>query len=165
MNPPLKILRMTSHVACAACLGLGFYATGQWGFLAAAVLLCLGCLSDLKWPSDWLPSLALVAAVGLAAVGTFTGAQALLTLMAAAFALAGWDLALLEHALAGNAPVAPTTGIVRRHFQSLAIVVGVGLLVTITSQGFRFQIPFVGMVVLVVLVLYSLVRLWRTLGE
>ena len=165
MNPALKILRVTSHTACAACLVVGFSATGQWGFTAAALLLFLGCLSDLKWPSGWLPPMALVAAVCLSAAGTFTGASALLMLMAATFALAGWDLALLDHALASNPSRATASGIARRRYQNLAVVVGVGLLVTITGQGIRFQIPFAGMVVLVVLVLYSLMRLWRMLND
>ncbi len=165
MNRQRTILRLLSCTASAACLVIGFVIGGQWGFAAAAVLLFLGCLADFKWPASWLPPAALVAAVGLSAAGVFSHAPAALMLVAAAFALAGWDLAVLDHALASNPPSAATGSLVRRRYQNLALVVGVGLLVTITGQVIRFQIPFAGMVVLVILVLYSLVRLWRTFSE
>lgn len=165
MNRQRTILRFLSCTASTACLASGFIITGQWGFAAAAFLLFLGWLSDFKRPSDWLPPTALVAAVGLSVAGVVSLAPAALMLMAATFALAAWDLAIMDHALASNPPSASIGGLVRRRYQNLALVVGVGLLVTITGQVIRFQIPFAGMVVLVISVLYSLVRLWRSFSE
>ncbi len=158
-------LRLLSSLAGAACLGLGFAAAGQWGFVAAAVVVFTGSILDLKWPSGWLPPVALAVSIGLAATGIFTGAAAAWMLLAATLALATWDLALLDNALANNPPGQLTLRLERRHYQNLAIVMGTGLLAALASQGVQFQIPFVLMVAMVVLVLYLLLRLVRTLSE
>ncbi len=165
MSRPRRNLRLLSPVAGAACLGLGFAAAGQWGFVAAAVVVFTGSIIDLKWPSGWLPPVALAVSIGLAATGIFTGAAAAWMLLAATLALANWDLALLDHALADNPPRQLTLRLERRHYQDLAIVVATGLLAALASQGVQFQIPFVVMVAMVALVLYFLLRLVRMLSD
>ncbi len=160
-----KILRLTSLVAAAACLGFGFAAAGQWAFVAAALVLLAGGILDLRWPSGWLAPVALAASTGLAAIGVFTGTATALMLLGATLSLAAWDLAQLDHALASNPPHEPTGRLERRHYQNLAIVVAAGLLAALASQGIQFQIPFVVMVALVALVLYFLLRMVRMLSE
>ncbi len=160
-----KILRISSQAACAACLGIGFATAGQWAFVAAALVILAGGMLDLRWPSGWLPPVALAASIGLAGIGVFTGAATALMLLAATLALAAWDLALLDHALASNPPDEPTGQLERRHYRNLAIVAGIGLLAALASQGIQFQIPFVVMLALVALVLYFLFRLVRLLSR
>ncbi len=165
MSRQRKILRLSSLVAGAACLGIGFAAAGQWALVGAAVVIFSGGLADLKWPYNWLPPLALATAAGLAVIGVFTGATVSLMLMGATLALVAWDLALLDHALASNPPDGSTMRLEKRHYQSLALVLGVGLLALLANQVIQFQIPFVVMMALVAVVLYLLMRLWRMLNN
>ncbi len=165
MNRLRRILRLSTLVGSAACLGLGFAAAGLWGFVAAAGIVFAGSILDLIWPADWLPAAGLAASNGLAATGVFTGAMTAIMVLAATLALAAWDLSLLDHALANNPPRQPTLRLERRHYQSLAVVVGTGVLAALASQGIQFQIPFVVMVALAALVLYFLLRLVRLLSE
>ncbi len=160
-----KIFRLLALAAGAACLGLGFAGTGQAAFVAAAALVFTGSVLDLRWPTGWLPPSALAASILLAAIGVFTGASTALMVSAATLALAAWDLALLDHALAENPPRQPTARLERRHYQNLALVLGAGLLAALASQGIQFQIPFVLMVALAALVLYFLLRLVRMLSD
>jgi hypothetical protein len=160
-----KILRISCQVAGTACLGLGFALTGQWAFVAAALVVFTSGMLDLRWPSGWLPPVALAVGIGLAATGVFTGAATALMLLAAILAMFSWDLILLDHTLASNPPNEPTTRLERRHYQNLASVAGIGLLAVLASQGVQVQIPFVVMVALVGLVLYFLLRLVRMLSE
>ncbi len=165
MNRLRKILRLSSQAAGAVCLGLGFAFAGQWVFVAPALVIFVGGILDLKWPSSWLPPLALATSTGLAVIGVFTGATVSLMLLAATLALTTWDLALLDHALARNPADGSTNRLEKRHYQSLAVVLGVGLLALLANQVIIFQIPFVVMLALVAVVLYLLMRLWRMLND
>ncbi len=165
MNRLRRLLRLSTPAVGAACLGIGFAVVGQWVFAAAALVVFTGWILDVKWPSGWLPPLALAVTVGLAGIGIFTGAMTALMVLSVVLALAAWDLALLDHALANNPPRQLTARLERRHYQSLAVVVGTGLLASLASQGFQFQIPFVVMVALAALVLYFLLRLVRMLSD
>jgi hypothetical protein len=164
MIPLRRILSLICQFISTACLVSGFASVGQWAAWVLGLMIFLAWLSDLKWPSGWLPPLLLIASTGLAAVGLFTGVSPLAMILAATFALSSWDLVLFDHTLVGISSSQTVSILEKKHFQSLALALGLGLLVTITGRVIRFQIPFAGMVILVILVLFSLERLWRALN-
>jgi hypothetical protein len=112
-----------------------------------------------KWSFTWLPSAALVVSVSLAAVGLLAGAAPFLMLLGSTLALANWDLAFLNRILEGSLSTKAVTLLESKHYQSLALVLGLALLATITGRLIRFQIPFGGMILLVTLAFFSLGRL------
>jgi hypothetical protein len=112
-----------------------------------------------RWPSTWLPSLALVLTLGLAAVGSCLGATALLMLAAAALALANWDLALLGRIPAAAMPGQNLTHLEKKHYQSLLLALGLALPGMFLGRLIHLQIPFGVMILLVILIIFSLTRL------
>ncbi len=161
--PVRKILRLVCPVISVTCLGIGYTTTGLWIAGLVLVLTLLTWLFAVKWPFGFLPTSTLVFSTSLAVAGLLTGAMPLLMMLGAALALAGWDVILWNRALINNSLSASPTLIERQHYQSLAVALGLGLLAIIAGRLFRFQIPFGWMVVLVILTLFSLERIWRTL--
>jgi hypothetical protein len=145
------------------CLVLGYLPWGAW---AAAA----GGLAALAWAAAfwrralWSANLGLAVATATAAFGVTAGASLGWMLPSTALALAGWDLLLLDARLANNPPGAATDRLEKAHYSSLGLALGVGLLVAVLGQGVRFQIPFIFMLLLVVLVYVSLERLLRSLA-
>ena len=164
--PLRKTLSLVCSLVCAACLAAGYAMVGQWIALVAILLVFLAWLLARKWPSTWLPSTALVISVGLAATGLFAGAPPLLMILSATFALASWDQVLLDHTLTDRSSSAKTIVLFEnRHDQSLAVALGLSLLIAVTGRMIRFQIPLGVMIILVILVLFSLDRIWRALVD
>ena len=161
--PFRKILRLVCPLICVTCLGVGYATSGPWISSFVLVFTLLAWLFAIKWPFGPLPSSALVFSVGLAAAGVLTGATPLLMMLGAALALAGWDGLLWNRILANNSITTSLTLIEGKHYQSLALALGLGLLAVVAGRAFHFQIPFGWMVVLVILALFSLERIWRTL--
>jgi hypothetical protein len=159
-----RILGLLSLTLTALCLGIGFVTIGPGAVFAAVLLTLLVWLLAYKWPSTWLSTAALVLTVGLAAVGLLAGAVAYLMLLGVIFALANWDLAFLELVLAGNSSKTVTL-LEKKHYQSLALALGLTLLVTFTGRMIRFQIPFIGLMLLVALAIFGLGRVWRLFSE
>ncbi len=151
----------------AACLAAGYAVTGQ-GIAAVMALLTLplGLLAR-KRPATVPPSAALAASVSIAAAGLLTRAPSVLMILGAALALASWDLVLWEQTLTDNSiSSAQTIALLEtRHYQSLALALAPGLLIAITGPLIRVQLPFMGLVLLVILALFSLDRVWRTLKD
>jgi hypothetical protein len=87
----------------------------------------------------------------------------LLMMLGAALALASWDVVLWNRTSADNPLIPSLTLIESKHYQSLALALGLGLLAVVVGRMFRFHIPFGWMVVLAILALFSLERIWRTL--
>ena len=161
--PVRKILRLVCPIISVTCLGMGYATTGPLIASLVLVFTFLAWFLAIKWPFGLLPLSALVFSVSLAAAGLLTGATPLLMMLGAAFALAGWDVILWNRALISDSTSISLTLIESRHYQSLATVIGLGLLAVIAGRLLRFQIPFGWMVVLVILALFSLERIWHTL--
>lgn len=151
-----RVLSRACPIACVACLAIGFVVAGQWAGLAAAA--AAGAVWWLAWqaPEGRLPAAALIVSTGAAAAGLLSGAIALPLLLAAALALAGWDLVLLENALAGS------TGAVaifeRRHYAGLALALGLGLLLAAAGRLVRIDLPLGVLAVLVIAAFAGLER-------
>ena len=161
--PVRKILRYVCPMISVTCLGIGFATTGSWIAALVMVFSLLTWLSAIKWPFGFPPSWTLVFSVSLAAAGLLTGAMPLLMLLGAALALAGWDVVLWDRSLTNNSPPTSLTLIESKHYQSLVMALGLGLLAILAGRLFRFQISFGWMVVIVILALFSLERIWHTL--
>lgn len=157
---PRKIMWPASLVAATTCLALGYGMSESWQGLAISVFSFFTWLFARKTQSSFLISLALAFTAGLAAVGLLLGAPALLMIFSATAGLACWDLVFFESGL--KAGFNQSGLLEKKHDQTLARALGIGLVVASLGHYLEFQIPFLIMVGLVVLALFSLDHLWRT---
>jgi hypothetical protein len=127
-------------------------------------LALLAWLLTWKWPSRWLPFAALALSVCLSAAGIFAGSPPVLMILSAALVLPGWDLAFFDLALTDSALFDLPSNFAHSHSKSLTFVIILGLLAALDGRLLRIQLPFGGLILLVLLALLSLDRLWRTLG-
>jgi high-affinity Fe2+/Pb2+ permease len=81
------------------------------------------------------------------------------------FALAVWDLILLDGALGTSSSGEQTRRYENKHLQSLALALGAGLLLAFLGGVLNLQIPFVAMMLLVALVIFGFDRIWSTIKK
>ena len=163
--PFRKTLVLIFPLVCLACLGFGYAQARQWLALAGVLLALLAWLAGAKWPYRWLPLAALLLSLVLSGMGLFIGAPPVLMICSAALALAGWDLLLWEHALPDDLPASMLSRLAYSHYRSLALALVLGLLVALAGRLLRLNLPFGVLIFLVLLSLFSLERLWHTLGD
>jgi hypothetical protein len=152
-----RLLKFACPAAFAACLAAGFVQAGQWAGLPLAGLAWLAWL----FAGSWSTSLLLVVSVAMAAGGVWVGASPFLMVPAATLALASWDLVRWAGFLAGEVPGEVKARLERRHYACLALAIGPALLVAEAGSVLRFELPFGGLVAVVLLALLGLDRLWR----
>jgi hypothetical protein len=145
------------------CLGAGFGASGQWVGLALEGITLAAWLAARGRENAWLGTVALVASSALAAVGLWAGGSPYLMLPGATLALASWDLTLFDHSLADNPPGPVVARLEWKHYQSLALVLGIGLMAAVAGRIILVQLPFVVLLLLVAVLVFCLERAWRTL--
>jgi hypothetical protein len=162
--PIRKVIRLACPLLSVLCLGAGFAATPAWMAALVTVFALLAWLCALQWPFGFPAEWALILSVILAGAGLLSGAAPVWMLFAATLALAGWDILLWDRSLAKAAPAAGLTLLERKHYQSLAAAVGVGLLVLLSGRWLRFQLSFGWMVLLALLALFSLERIRKALA-
>ncbi len=165
------LLRRTISLACplmcTLCLAAG-HAVNGWGIVVmagASTGLAWGLAH--KWPATWLPLAAFIMSIAWGAAGLLASAPSWLMILSAAFALASWDLVLFDHILADN-PISSTPTIAlfqNRHYRSLAMALGFGLLIVLVGRTIHVQISFVIIGLFVLLALFSIDRIWRALKE
>jgi hypothetical protein len=165
MNYVRKIPGLLCATACVACLSPGLFGMGQWGWLAGGLLVFAAWLGAYGWSSVGLATLALMISIGLAAVGLVSGATPLWMLVGAALALASWDLLQLDHDLRSCAPSDATRLCEKRHYESLVLALGAGLLAALGGRLLRLQLSFGVIIILVVAALFSLDRFWRVVEK
>jgi hypothetical protein len=162
-------IRKTFFVVCPVvsmlCLTAGYGFAGQWVGAALAMISGLAWLPARKYPASGLPHLCLIASVALAMIGQLTGTPPLLMIIGSGFALAVWDLILLDAALGKNSSGEQIRRYENKHLQSLALALGSGLLVAFLGGLLHFQIPFVAMLLFVALVIFGFDRVWRTMKK
>ena len=162
-------IRKTFFVVCLVvsmlCLTAGYGFAGQW--IGAAIAFTSGpaWLLARKYPVSWIPHICLITSVGLAVTGQLTGTPPLLMICGSGFALAAWDLILLDGALGMNSSGEQSRRYEIKHIQSLALALGAGLLAAFLGGMLNLQIPFVAMMLFVALVIYGLDRVWGTLKK
>ncbi len=81
------------------------------------------------------------------------------------FALAVWDLILLDGALGTSSSEEQTRRYENKHLQSLALALGAGLLAAFLGGLLNLQIPFVAMMLFVALAIFGFDRVWRTIKK
>ncbi len=158
-----KILAILCSGISAVCLLGGYPLPAVWFGIFASFSLFGGWLFLLRRPSNSLSMAVLVISVVVAALGLFIGADPLLMIIAATMALASWDLVLFNSSLPGDQSGQSVALLEKVHLGSLGMAIGLGLLVVLAGRFIRLQIPFVVMILLVVLGLFSLERVWRKL--
>ncbi len=159
------ILPLACILTSSALLATGNALAGQGMALAAALAALLAGILAQKWPSTALSTTALILAVAAAAGGMLAGALALLMMPGAVLALAGWDLSLFAAEQKGSAPGKTLPLLESKHYRSLALALGSGLLAAVAGSLIHLQIPFIGMVILALLAIFSLDRIWKSLIE
>jgi hypothetical protein len=167
-----RTISLACPIVCTLCLAAGYAAQGR-GLVALA-----GASTGLAWwlahhwathkrPATPLPLVAFVISMAWSAVGLLTSAPVLLMILSATFALASWDLVLFDHLLADN-PISspPTLALFQNtHYRSLALALGLGLLIVLVGRTIQAQVSFVIIGLVVLLALFSIDRLWRALKE
>ena len=151
-----RLLRFACPAALAACVGTGYALAGQWAGPALAGLIWLAWLFAASWP----PALLLAVSVAASAGGVWVGASPFLMIPSAALALASWDLVRWDGFLAGAIPAEVKARLERRHYACLALAIGPALLAAVAGSLLRVELPFGGLVAVVLLALLGLDRLW-----
>jgi len=163
--PPRKVLGLVCLILTVLCLAIGHALAGRWIGFAAAWIVLFVWLAQYKWPSTELLTTALVLSIGLASIGLLAGALPILMLLAAAFSLANWDLTALDRDLAGDPSGQVVTPLEKKHFRNLGLALGLALPAILLGRFVRFCLPFIVMILLAALAVFSLVRLWRILSD
>jgi hypothetical protein len=156
-----KIIFFSCVLLAILCIGGGLVLTGAWLAGLAAVLPAGVLLIRSRWPSAGHPTIALAGWVGLAGAGLLLRAAPALMLVGTAAGLAAWDLAQMarQEELASERGAA----LERRHYQYLALALGLGLLAALGGLSLRIQVPFIIVALLVGLLLFGLDRALREL--
>lgn len=165
-----RVIRFACPLVAVACLLVGLAHAGQEktvsviAVTAVALLSALAMIFTCRWPFARLATYSLVMFTVLAAYGLVAQANALFMLVGAAAGLAGWDLALEEIRFANDAGLDKASyGLFERsHLRSLALAVGVGLLVAAVGQNIQVRLPFLVVALLVGVGVWALERvLWE----
>jgi hypothetical protein len=160
-----KIFFVVCLVISMLCLTAGYWIAGQWIGAVIAITASLGWLLARKHPASSLPYICLIASVTLAVAGQMTGGPSLLMICGSGFALAVWDLILLDGALGANSSGEQLRRYENSHLRSLALALGAGLLVVFLGGMLNLQIPFIAMMLLVALILFGFYRVLRTIKK
>jgi hypothetical protein len=155
-----KSLFVTCLVVLVVCLVSGYGIAGSWVGAAIALLVGFIWLPARKYPDSGLRFICLVASVALAVVGRLIGSPPWLMICGSGFSLAVWDLVFMDETLGGNALEQQARQYENRHLQSLALVLGSGLLVTFLGRMVNLQTPFVVLILFVALALFGLDRVY-----
>jgi hypothetical protein len=159
-----KISKLVFPLACSACLAAGHAAAGQWIGLPGIALVLVAWLLAALERSGSFSWVAMILSVGVAAGGLFASVPFLPMLLAATFALAGWDTVLFTNTLTPDLPAGSIRRLEQRHYRSLIPALGLGLLAAVASPAIRLQIPFGWMLLLAILALLGLEGVWRRLS-
>lgn len=142
------------------CMVIGYGIVGHWIGAVIAFLTGLAWLFARKYPSSRLSLICFLASVGLALTGLLTGSSPLLMISGSGFALATWDLILLDTALGSNMFGEQTKRYENRHLQLLGLTLGSGIFVAFIERFLHFQIPFALLVFFVGIAVFGLDRIW-----
>lgn len=152
---------------CLALAGLSlassFYLNRQLPLALAVLFPVAGMLLARRPSLEWLAYFSLAGFAALSASGILLGIPLMVMAISSSAALASWDLILESRPVAPEGSIPPTGLYVKLHLKSLGAAVGLGLLGVIAGQWVHWQVPFLGMIVLVILALFSMDRLMEYL--
>jgi nitrate reductase gamma subunit len=139
----------------------GFWQIGLWpGAIAVLVCAIAWIFIRKKFSSAYL-----AASVIFAANGLLLGVSAPFMFFYAGFSLAAWDLNSMDLSLSENSPDQKSSLYQSRRLLALGFSLSVGFLTILLGHLLSFQIPFIVMVLLLVLVFFSLNRIMRFLQQ
>jgi hypothetical protein len=162
---PRKTFFVVCLVSSMFCLAGGYGIAGQWVGAVIAIITGAAWLLDFKYVDTLLSHICLLVSVCLAVVGLITGSPPLLMICGSGFALATWDLFSLDIALKSGTYGEQTRRYENKHFQSLALALGCGLILEFAGRLLNFQIPFVVMMLFVALVIFGFDRIWSIIKK
>ena len=161
MAPHLrKIFFAVCLIISALCLAAGYGFSGQWVGVVISIITGPAWLFARKYPTSVFPIICLSGTTGLAVTGILSGCPPLLMICGSGFALATWDILLLDGTLRGSSSGEQTRQYENKHLQSLGLALGSGLLAVFLGHLLRLQIPFVVLLLFVALVIFGLDRVW-----
>ena len=158
-----RFLIIICPIVCASSLVVGYALVGQWSALPLVIIASLVWIIVRQSPSPWFSSTALAINVSLAAAGRLIGASPYLMILSATAALASWDLTRFDQILSGGSSSCAGARLEKRHYQSLVLALGPGLLIAVAGRMIVIHIQFVEMILLVLLVTFTLDRVRRLL--
>jgi hypothetical protein len=160
-----KILLLLCLVASTAFLAVAYVLAGHWWGACVVILPGVFSLFHRKIRARWLPPAYLAGMFSAAAVGLYSGASPHLVLVGATLALAGWDLMNLDRSMAGGGSVHAAGRFEMRHVRSLAVALGLGLVLAEGGIVLLLRLPFSVMLLLVILLVFSLSRVFLILAR
>ncbi len=162
MNLP-RLAAAVSAALAQLALAAGFGLAGSRLGLAASLALSLGWALALAFPGPSGPPICLAGSTLLAVLGLLAGAPAWLAWLAAAAALAAWDLALFTRRQVE--PVTPgERRLERAHLVTLAAGLLPGLLLPLALGQVELQLPFLAVAGAAIVGMLALHRVARLLG-
>jgi hypothetical protein len=153
-----KLLFSVCLIISVLCLAGGYGIAGRWIGVVTAIITSPTWLVARKHPATWLPFFCLIGSVSLAAIGLLKGSPVVLMICSSGFALAAWDLLLLNKVLRSNSSGEQNHLYEKKHVQSLALALGSGLVLAMLGRLVDLRISFSLMVFFIALVLYGLER-------
>jgi uncharacterized membrane protein AbrB (regulator of aidB expression) len=160
-----KTLILVCGLAALVCLSGGFALKDLWIAAGFVFIPILGLLLANWVSASWLPIVSLISLVGMAAVGLETGAQPYLMILGSSAALACWDQLNLDRRLRDGHDLSRVSGFERKQAGYLAAALGSGLVLAFTGSVLTLQLPFIAILLVAVLILYSLDRVSRYLTK
>ena len=157
---PYKVVFVFFSIVAVTCFITGYLVESQWVGMGLALFLLPGWLLANKYPASLLPSLCLVLSAGLAAVGILIRLNTGLMVGATVAALVAWDLLLFNASFNHRPSNGESQDFSTHHLKTVLLVSGAGLLAVLLGQFLSFQIPFLIMLVLAVLIVFALERTW-----
>jgi hypothetical protein len=144
-----------------ACLVIGYAINRQWiGVVGAGIL---GFTWWYSWnnPTSWETHICLLVTASLAVVGILLGTPPFLMILGSGMGLALWDLIYLNDSLKTDPPDVQTRHYEIKHLQLLLQLVVSGVFLGFAGHFLRFDTPFILLVVIIILALFSLNRIWQ----
>lgn len=138
---------------------IGYGLASYWLGSVVAAGLGLAWLIGQRRAFVWVTNLAFMAVVGVAAWGVWAGVAAGWMLTATVAALSAWDLAHFSYRLARATQIEAEARLEQEHRQRLLIVAAPGWLIGGAALLIRFELNFVWIIGLALLLLFGLNRL------
>ena len=150
------IIQTICLLASIICLGLPYVLAGDWLIMLFFLAMATFWILMKKRSVFWSASVLLLTFVFLAAVGVLANFSTPLMVIACTAALACWDLTNFGRSVVVGEPLETVLRLERHHLQSLGLAVSGGLILAFGSSYLSLQIPFLGMVILVLFAVGSL---------
>ena len=146
-------------------LFVGYLLAGYWWILPVQ-LVVIFCWGFTKNNEKFNPASALLFVyILLAAIGISLNLSAVLMILACSTALASWDLIHFERSIAGDRVHKENASLANHHIRSLALAISVGMLLALIAFLINLQLPFWGIIVLVLMAMGSLLYAMRFIAR